>query len=321
MGTYIARYMNGAGDESWGVVKDGKIASLAQSFESLRDLLANGRDAIDAASQAEPDQSLESTTLLSPLDITSRLFCLGLNYGDHREETGHTAQKPSQMLVFGKDAGSLCGPDANVPKPQSVSLLDYEVELGVIVGKDVSDPTEITDENLEDYVAGLVICNDISARDDQFGVPFMQWYRAKSYRNFCPAGPFVWLPEPGELAKLYDLVVSCSVNGKVVQEAPTANFIFTPPEALSRVSQITPLRAGDCLLTGTPGGVALGLSPDTQALLKEKLFQDEARREGFVEDQLRSGAYLKPGDKIETRIATPDGSLDLGVQRNLVTAA
>ncbi|WP_299774042.1 fumarylacetoacetate hydrolase family protein [uncultured Tateyamaria sp.] len=319
MGKSILRFLNGDAP-AWGVVSNGRVSPIEGGFDDIRGLLGSGRNAIDTAAAATPTRDVEDLTILSPLDITSRLFCLGLNYGDHREETGHTANKPSQMLVFGKDAGSLCGPEDDIVKPKNVALLDYEVELGLIIGSDISDPVDVDDDQLEDIVAGLVICNDVSARDDQFGVPFMQWYQAKSYRNFCPAGPFVWLPDPGELKSLYDLTVTCRVNGEVVQEAPTKNFIFTPPEAISRISRITQLRRGDCILTGTPGGVALGLAPATQALLRENLFGDDARRQAFVADQSTRG-YLQDGDLVEMTIASSDGKIDLGRQKNRVIAA
>ena len=104
------------------------------------------------------------------------------------------------------------------------------------------------------------------------------------------------------------------------QRAPTANFIFRPPEALSRLSQITDWQPGDCLLTGTPGGVALTLTPETQDLLRTHLFDDPGRRRQFVADQKMSGQYLEVGDTVELSIKSSDGAIDLGRQICRVTA-
>lgn len=319
MGIYVARL--DIDDEQWAVVYGNRATPVDGRFASFRDLWLNGRAAIKRAASATPAESVgQGAHFACPLDVTSRLFCLGLNYADHREETGHTAAKPDDMLVFGKDAASLSAANADIVRPSGVHLLDYEVELGLIFGRDIDGPVEIDDTTLADYVAGFTICNDVSARDDQFGSPFMQWYQAKSYRSFCPAGPLIWLPDPDEMPRVYDLEVRCIVNGKTVQHGLTRDFIFRPPEAISRLSGIVNIRAGDCLLTGTPGGVALSLEDTTVALLKEDLFAPVQRRRRFIDNQ-RTKGYLKPGDLVEVEIRSVDGEIDLGSQRNAVVEA
>src|SRR5699024_11175908 len=120
----------------------------------------------------------------SPVTKPSTITCQGANYSSHRQESGMTAERPEFNLIFGKAESSLCGYDADVIRPKGVKLLDYEIELGLVIKNEINQPVEVTEENLHQYVAGFVIMNDISARDVQ--LPEGQWLRGKSYRTFAP---------------------------------------------------------------------------------------------------------------------------------------
>lgn len=319
MGKYVVRYgVDGGAPAKWGVLRDNRVSEIEGDFSSLKSLLTNGAGAIESAGSRSGDIDVNDLELLSPLTPPARLHCLGLNYAMHRTETGQTAQKPSEMLVFAKDITSLASATDDIILPDSVALLDYEVELGIVFGEPINEPVDLNDKTFGDYVAGLVICNDISARDDQFGGPFLQWYQAKSYRTFCPAGPYLWMPDPDEHQLIYELEVMTKVNGNVMQKASTGDFIFRPPEAISRLSKVVNIDVGDCLLTGTPGGVSLQIGPETQALLKDELFSDATRRAAFIRDQKERSRYLRKGDLVELSIKGPSGKVDLGTQRNRI---
>jgi hypothetical protein len=129
--------------------------------------------------------------LLSPVTTDAQIFAQGLNYVAHASEAQHANRKSN--LIFTKASSALTGPYGDVVRPSEVQLLDYEVEFGLVLRKDLAEGQEVTDITIGDAVAGVVLCNDVSTRDTMFGASFMQWYRGKSYRTFCPTGPVLWL--------------------------------------------------------------------------------------------------------------------------------
>ncbi len=189
------------------------------------------------------------------------------------------------------------------------------VELGLVIGTATRGPIVVEDATLPRFVAGLVVANDVSARDVQ--LPQTQFYKGKSYRTFCPAGPVLFVPEPAELARWRELRLTLRVNGEVRQDASAGDMVFDPAATLTELTQIEDLDPGDLILTGTPGGVALRSPPALVQRLVSLL--PEARRwELFLRAQARRRAYLQPGDRVTATIRTPDGAIDLGGQENLV---
>jgi 2-keto-4-pentenoate hydratase/2-oxohepta-3-ene-1,7-dioic acid hydratase in catechol pathway len=191
-----------------------------------------------------------------------------------------------------------------------VKLLDYEVEIGLVIGRELPVGTEVTDANMADFVVGLVLTNDISARDVQ--LPKMQFFESKSYPTFTPVGPALVLVDAEELKRFGELRLQLSVNGEVRQNMVVeGDILFQPVEALQALTKFQKLDAGDIVLTGTPVGTALtthGVAPKGDIDLGAFL---AAQAE-------KNPKYLHDGDVIEATVATDDGAINLGVQRNVV---
>jgi 2-keto-4-pentenoate hydratase/2-oxohepta-3-ene-1,7-dioic acid hydratase in catechol pathway len=187
-----------------------------------------------------------------PIDRPGKIVCVGLNYRDHAAEAG--LDVPERPVLFAKWATALIGPDMPIVLPRISSQVDYEAELGIIIGRRVR---ALSPEDALDAVAGFICVNDVSARDLQFEDG--QWTRAKSLDTFCPIGPSLVpvddVPDPQRLR------IRCLLNGEVVQDSSTAQMIFTVAEVIAFVSDGITLEPGDLILTGTPAGVGLGRKP------------------------------------------------------------
>lgn len=194
-------------------------------------------------------------------------------------------------------------------------LLDCEIELGLVIGTHTRGPTPVAADRLGDLVAALVVANEVSARDVQ--VPEGQFYKGKSYRTFCPLGPYLFVPDPSELLRWPELQLTLRVNGEVRQDARAGEMIHRPAETLTEITSIEDLSPGDVILTGAPGGVALA-PPKKPLRAMGELLPEAMKWRMFVEGQAKSPRYLKPGDRITATIRTPDGRIDLGTQNNLV---
>ena len=189
----------------------------------------------------------------SPVAQPPMLLCVGLNYADHARETG--AKIPSEPVLFGKAPTTLCGPDDAIYLPPGSTHLDYEVELGLVIG---STARHLHESEAAAAIAGYVLVNDVSERHwqkDRGG----QWIKGKSYDHFAPCGP--WLATADELGDLGHLDLRLSVNGRVRQAGSTADMIFSPTTIVAYVSQFMTLTPGMIISTGTPAGVALGMKP------------------------------------------------------------
>jgi 2-keto-4-pentenoate hydratase/2-oxohepta-3-ene-1,7-dioic acid hydratase in catechol pathway len=191
-----------------------------------------------------------------------------------------------------------------------VKLLDYELEIGLVFGRELPVGTEVTAANLPDFVVGLVVTNDISARDVQ--LTKQQFFESKSYPTFTPVGPALVLVDAEELKRFGELRLRLSVNGEVRQDMVIEGDILYPPvQALQALSKFQKVDAGDILLTGTPVGTALTLHGVTP--------KGDIDLGAFLTAQFeKNPAYLQDGDVVEASIATDDGAIDLGVQRNVV---
>jgi 2-keto-4-pentenoate hydratase/2-oxohepta-3-ene-1,7-dioic acid hydratase in catechol pathway len=205
-----------------------------------------------------------------------------------------------------------------VIKPGHVRFLDYEAEIGLVIGCEAPLGTTITEENLSEYVAGLVVTNDISARDLQ--LPKTQFYESKSYPTFTPVGPALVLLDADELKRFTDLRLRLRVNGELRQDMTAADMIHPPLETLQALTRFQRLDPGDLLLTGTPVGTALSAPPKPVELLAA-LLPAATKWRLFFKSQARNPRYLKDGDVVETSAATDDGVIDLGTQHTIVRNA
>jgi 2-keto-4-pentenoate hydratase/2-oxohepta-3-ene-1,7-dioic acid hydratase in catechol pathway len=301
----------------WGVLREQRITPIAGAFATTGELL-RGTTVRDLAALAERDVlDAKAVRILSPVTRNQQFVCQGANYRQHMIESGVDPDVKTFNMIFTKASSCIVPADSDVVIPKTVRFLDYEIELGLILRRDIRGPVAVRDENLHDYVAGAVIVNDYSARDVQ--IPQMQFYKGKSFRTFGPVGPHLTLLEERDFGLLERLQLTLTVNGQLRQHDTTANLVYKPAETLTELSQVHDFDAGDLLSTGTPAGCALSVpSPAKQRLAQ--ILPEKTRWEIFLKIQSRRPQYLKPGDVVEARIRCDDGSLDLGAQRNRIVA-
>ena len=209
-----------------------------------------------------------------------KFVCIGLNYADHAAESG--MDLPAEPVIFFKATSSIIGPDDDVEIPRNSVKTDWEVELGVVIGKHTK---YVSKDDALDHVAGYCVVNDLSERDFQMHRSG-QWVKGKSADTFGPIGP--WLVTRDEVANPQDLPMYLEVNGHRYQDGSTKTMHFDVATLVSHLSEFMSLQPGDVISTGTPPGVGLGQKPEV---------------------------YLKPGDVMELGIA------GLGVQHQKVKAS
>ncbi|MDG1532071.1 MAG: fumarylacetoacetate hydrolase family protein [Paracoccaceae bacterium] len=189
-----------------------------------------------------------------------KFLCIGLNYSDHAAETG--AAIPEHPILFMKANSAIVGPNDDVSLPRGSTHGDWEVELGVVIGKQAK---YVSKDDALDYVAGYCVINDVSERHFQAKLTG-QWTKGKSCDTFGPTGP--WLVTRDEVADPQNLAMSTDVNGKRMQTGNTKTMIFTVAEIIEHLSGLMTLHPGDVISTGTPPGVGLGIKP-TPIFLKK----------------------------------------------------
>ncbi len=309
----VLRYSH-EGRRQWGVIRDGLVTPVPGAFETTRAFLeANSIETLSRLSG--PTLKEADVELLSPVTQNQQFLCQGANYRQHMIESGMDPDSKSFNMIFTKAQSCIAPADADVVRPKRVRFLDYEIELGLVMKRDVTSPQHVTGANLHEFVAGAVIVNDYSARDVQ--IPEMQFYKGKSFRTFGPIGPYLCLLAPDDFRRLRELQLTLTVNGKARQKDSVANLVFGPAETLTELSGVQDLHAGDLLSTGTPSGCALSVpSPGRQRIAA--LLPEAAKWKMFMKIQAGRAQYLKAGDVVESRIATADGAIDLGVQHNRI---
>jgi len=255
------------------LVGDFDAAYFAGGHERLRAAVAERV----AAGETAPfgDQRIGA-----PFARPHQILCIGLNYADHAAETGQPV--PAEPILFTKAPNTLVGPNDPIRQPRGSTKLDWEVELGVVIGRRTSYLDSPADAHAA--IAGFVLVNDVSEREFQIERGG-QWTKGKSAETFNPAGP--WLATPDEIADVRDLNMWLDVNGVRRQTGSTATMVFDPWTIVHYLSQFLVLEPGDLINTGTPPGVGMGLEPPV---------------------------YLQPGDVLDLGI---DG---LGTQRGTVLA-
>lgn len=310
MSTNVART-----DDGWWVEHDGRLTRIATAATTTAELLAD-RPAVEKAATAPDPEGppLRDVTLRSPVTVPARVVAQMVNYRSHARDSGFDPDTVPPAF-FRKASGSVCGPTDDIRCPDHVGFLDYEVELGLVIGRRIDVGTVVTPDDLADVVAGIVVANDVSARDVQ--LTRTQFYESKSYPTFTPVGPFLTLVDADELAALERLRLSLSVNGEVRQDSTAADMIVKPARALTLLARFQALDAGDLLLTGTPGGTALK-APRPVVEKIGSLLPPAVKWKAFFKRQADNPLYLRDGDVVATTITEPVRGIDLGRQSNVV---
>lgn len=222
---------------------------------------------------------VDRTRLLAPVPRPSKIIGVGLNYRDHAQETGQPL--PKAPILFSKASTAVIGPRQAIVLPKGSEQVDYEVELGVVIGV---GGRGISEEEALKHVGGYTVVNDVSARDFQFRDG--QWFRGKSFDTFAPMGPCLVLRD--QLPNPQNLRLRLRVNGRTRQDGTTANMVFSVAQLIADISQGITLEPGDVIATGTPAGVGFVAKPKP--------------------------VFLQPGDIVEAEIE------GIGVLRNPVAS-
>jgi 2-keto-4-pentenoate hydratase/2-oxohepta-3-ene-1,7-dioic acid hydratase in catechol pathway len=293
--------------------QDGDVAvRIGTAASTTKQLLAD-RAAITAADGERI--GVGELDLVSPITAPCRVVAQLLNYRSHAIDTG-ADPNTLQPTFFRKSSASISGPVDPIRQPPHVGLLDYEIELGIVVGADIEIGTTVTSANLHEYVAGVVVANDVSAREVQ--LTKVQVYESKSYPTFTPLGPRLVLLDSDELRRIPDLHMTLAVNGDTRQDQTIGDDLITPPaEALTLLARFQTMTAGDVLLTGTPIGTAISAPPKIVQKVGE-LIPPKLKWKFFFGRQAKNKRYLFVDDVITASIRTADGSIDLGTQRTVV---
>ena len=303
--------------DAWWVQTPTGAARISTAVTTTSELLAD-RAAIEDAAAAEGSVAVDELALCSPVTAPCRVIAQMTNFESHVRDSGMNP-KTVPLTFFRKSSASISGPFDDILRPAHVGLLDYEIEIGLVIGRDVPVGTAISDANLADVIAGLVITNDVSARDIQ--LPQTQFYEAKSYPTFTPVGPALVLLDAAELALFGDLRLRLSVSGDERQNAVVeGDMLYRPLQALQSLTRFQDLSAGDLILTGTPAGTALTAPPKPIEMIGN-LLPPAVKWKAFFSRQAKNPKYLRHGDVVEASIATDDGVLDLGTQRLTVRHA
>lgn len=245
------------GAEKPGLVdEDGVIRSLESVIgdldaETLSPEALDRLRALDTASLPAVDADVR---LGQPVAVVGNFIGIGLNYRDHAAETGSAI--PTEPVVFLKSRTSIVGPNDDTTVPRGAKKMDYEAELGIVIG---TSGTYIDEESALDHVAGFTIVNDVSERSYQFDRNGT-WDKGKAFDTFGPVGP--WIVTTDEIPDVQALRIWLEVNGQIRQDSSTARMIFGAATIVSYVSNFLTLHPGDVIATGTPSGVAVGMKPE-----------------------------------------------------------
>jgi 2-keto-4-pentenoate hydratase/2-oxohepta-3-ene-1,7-dioic acid hydratase in catechol pathway len=303
-------------DAWWGGTPEA-VAKIDTDAATTAQLLAD-RAAIEQAAASTDTVAVDSLAPRSPVTAPCRVVAQMTNFASHVEDAGMNP-KTVPLTFFRKASGSVSGPFDDIVKPAHVRLLDYEVEIGLVIGRGIPVGTTVTVENLSDFVCGLVVANDVSARDVQLSKT--QFYESKSYPTFTPVGPAIVLLDADELNRFGELRLTLRVNDELRQHTTVdGDMIYRPVEALTALARFQHMSAGDILLTGTPVGTALSAPPKPVQKFAS-LLPEHVKWKLFFSGQAKNPKYLHDGDVVEATVGTEDGKVDLGTQRNVVRFA
>ncbi len=303
-------------DGWWVKTPDGAVR-IDTAATTTAALLAD-RTPIEAAAAGGNAVALDTLKVISPVTRPCRVVAQMTNFESHVRDAGMDPNSVP-LTFFRKASASINGPFDDILKPEHVKLLDYEVEIGLVIGRAIPVGTAISDANLAELIAGLVVTNDVSARDIQ--LPQTQFYEAKSYPTFTPVGPELVLLDAEEQKRFGDLRLRLSVNGEERQNALVeGDMLYRPLQALQSLTQFQELAPGDLILTGTPVGTALSAPPKPVQMISN-LLPPAVKWRAFFKSQAGNPRYLQNGDIVEASVATDDGAIDLGTQRFAVRYA
>jgi 2-keto-4-pentenoate hydratase/2-oxohepta-3-ene-1,7-dioic acid hydratase in catechol pathway len=262
-----------------GRLEDDVIVDLSSIADDMLSFLAAGPDALEKARLADGARvALADVRLEAPVARPPKILAVGLNYADHIEEAG--MEKPKLPMIFNKQSTAAAGPCDDVHLPKVSPLLDYEGELGIVIGRRCRHvPRDLAHQ----VIAGYVVANDVSVRDWQMRVP--TFTMGKSFDTHCPFGPAIVTPD--EVGDPHTLDLTTHVNGELRQSTNTRNLIFDGFDLIEHLSTAFTLEPGDLISTGTCGGVAASFKPPK---------------------------WLQPGDVVRVEIA------NIGVIENTVVA-
>lgn len=307
-----------AGRVQWGVAFGARIAPLPVSAVTTGKLLSHHWDQLWATTPEQATLLRSDVQLLSPVTTNQQFICQGINYRSHVEESGMRLADVPFNTIFTKASSCITAADAPVACPRHVELLDYEIELGLVLRREIPPGTTVAPDELGAWLAGVTIVNDLSARDVQ--LPQGQFYKGKSYRGFGPVGPSLVLLTPEEWKRWPELHMRLSVNGQTRQDALCGEMIHMPAATLSELSQLQDLNPGDLIATGTPAGCAARAPGKAAMWVARHLVSDATKWRLFVAKGRSNPAYLRPGDRILASIRTDDGLIDLGEQCTTITS-
>ena len=220
---------------------------------TMEAVIAEGTAGLTAVIEKATQFVEETAVTIGPCVLNpEKILCIGLNYKKHAEEAGSAI--PETPVLFSKFNNSLAGQGEPIPLPKNAVQYDYEVELGVVIGKEAR---YVSEADAMDYVFGYCTANDLSVRDLQFASS--QWLLGKTLDKFMPIGPY--LVTEDDVADPHNLTLSTWVNGELRQNSNTNDLLFNIPQIIHYVSQYFTLKPGDIISTGTPEGVVLGMSP------------------------------------------------------------
>ncbi len=296
--------------DAWWVKTPNGAARIDTAATTTADLLAD-RAAVDAALTGDV-VPVDTLDLISPVTAPCRVIAQMTNFESHVRDSGMDP-KTVPLTFFRKSSASISGPFDDIVKPGHVRFLDYEVEIGLVIGRDIPVGTNLSENDLAGAIAGLVITNDVSARDIQ--LPQTQFYEAKSYPTFTPVGPELVLIDGDDLKRFGDLRLTLSVNGSRRQDALVeGDMLYRPLQALQSLTRFQDLATGDLIMTGTPAGTALR-APAKPIEIIGNLLPPAVKWKAFFKRQASNTKYLADGDIVEATVSTDDGAIDLGAQR------
>ncbi len=254
------------GQEKPGIIDtDGKIRDLSEIVADIAgDILSDaGLDKIRSTDLSSLPIIDATTRIGACVGQVGKFLCIGLNYADHAEEAG--MELPKEPVVFAKATSAICGPNDDIEIPRNSVKTDWEVELGVVIGKHAKYVDEADAMN---YVAGFCLVNDLSERDFQIHRSG-QWIKGKSCDTFGPIGP--WLVTRDEIKNPHSLDMYLKVNGHKYQNGSTKTMVFGVEKIISHLSQFMSLHPGDVISTGTPPGVGFGQKPEIYLNIGDKM--------------------------------------------------
>ena len=251
----LLRFGN-SGEEKPGIIdENGKIRDLSDVIDDINGNTISPESldklkSLDVSSLAE----VTGNPRIGPcVNMVGKFLCIGLNFSDHAAETG--LEPPEEPILFSKATSAIIGPNDNVEIPRTSTATDWEVELGVIIGKKAK---YISEAEAKNYIAGYCVVNDVSERDFQIKRSG-QWTKGKSCDTFGPIGPY--LVTTDEIEDVQNLSMYLDVNGKRMQTGSTKTMIFSAYHIVHYLSQFMTLFPGDVIATGTPPGVGMGMQP------------------------------------------------------------